>query len=114
MDILNAQDLARLAEQRGGTRVSLFLPTHRGGPQTDRNRIRLKNLLRHAHHALHTDGVRAGQIDAILEPGYHLLDLGRLRDQTSDGLALFLGPDGFRHLQVPLRLPELVTVGTVS
>jgi hypothetical protein len=111
MDILNAQDLARLADQRGGTRVSLFLPTHRGGPQTDRNRIRLKNLLRHVHHALHTDGIRAGQIDAILEPGYHLLDLMRLPDQPSDGLALFLGPDGSRHLQVPLRLPELVTVG---
>jgi hypothetical protein len=111
MDILDAQDLARLADQRGGTRVSVFLPTHRGGPQTDRNRIRLKNLLRHAHHALHTDGVQAGQIEAILEPGYHLLDLMRPRDQPSDGLALFLGPDGFRHLQVPLRLPELVTVG---
>jgi hypothetical protein len=32
-------------------------------------------------------------------------------DQPSDGLALFLGPDGLRHLRVPLRLPELVTVG---
>ena len=66
MDILNALDLTRLADQRGGTRISLFLPTHRGGPQTERNRIRLKNLLRHAQHALRTDGTRAGQIDAVL------------------------------------------------
>jgi hypothetical protein len=111
MKMLNALDLARLADQRGGTRVSLFLPTHRGGPQTDRNRIRLKNLLRQAHQALHTDGLRTGQIDAILEPGHQLLDHMRLGDQPSDGLALFLGPDGCRHMQVPLRLPELVTVG---
>jgi hypothetical protein len=46
MDLLSAHDLIRLADERGGaTRISLFLPTHRGGSQTDRNRIRLKNLL---------------------------------------------------------------------
>lgn len=111
MDILHACDLARLADQRGGTRVSVFLPTHRGGPQTERNRIRLKNLLRHAHHALHADGMRTGEIDAILEPGSRFLDDMRLRDQRGDGFALFLGPDGGRHMPVPLRLPELVTVG---
>ena len=33
MDILHAYDLARLADQRGGTRVSVFVPTHRGGPR---------------------------------------------------------------------------------
>jgi hypothetical protein len=111
MEILNALDLGRLADQRGSSRVSVFLPTHRGGPQTDRNRIRLKNLLREAHQALHIDGMHTGQIDAILAPGHQLLDHMRLRDQASDGLAVFLGPDGCRHMQVPLRLPELVTVG---
>jgi hypothetical protein len=30
---------------------------------------------------------------------------------SSDGLALFLGPSGLRRFRVPLRLPELVTVG---
>jgi hypothetical protein len=111
MDILTAHDLTRLADQRGGARISLFLPTHRGGPQTERNRIRLKNLLQQAQHALRTDGMRTGHIDLILEPGHHLLDHAGLWDQPSDGLALFLAPDGFRHLRVPLRLPELVTVG---
>ena len=45
MDLLSAHDMIRLADERGATRISLFLPTHRGGPQTDRNRIRRKNLL---------------------------------------------------------------------
>lgn len=111
MDILTAYDLARLADQRGGARVSVFLPTHRRGPQTDRNRIRLKNLLRHARHALLADGMRAGEIDTLLDPGHTLLDDRRLRDGPGDGLALFLGPDGARHVRVPLRLPELATVG---
>lgn len=111
MDIINTHDLLRLADQGGGTRISIFLPTHRGGPQTERNRIRLKNRLRYAHHALRTDGIPTRQIDAMLEPGYRLLDLVGLWDQPSDGLAVFLGPDGLHHLRVPLRLPELVTVG---
>jgi hypothetical protein len=111
MDLLSAHDLVRLADERGGTRVSLFLPTHRGGPQTDRNRIRLKNLLATARQALLADGGRAGEVDAVLEPAHQFLDEMRSWEQPSDGLALFLGPDGLRRFRVPLRLPELVTVG---
>jgi hypothetical protein len=37
MDLLNAQQLTHLADGHGGTRISLFLPTHRGRPQTVRN-----------------------------------------------------------------------------
>jgi hypothetical protein len=111
MDTITTHDLLRLTDPRGGTRISIFLPTHRGGPQTERNRIRLKNQLRYAHHALRTGGMPTGQIDALLEPGYRLLDLVGLWDRPSDGLAVFLGPDGPCHLRVPLRLPELVTVG---
>lgn len=111
MDILNAHDLLRLADQRGGTRISIFLPTHGGGPQTERNRIRLKNQLRRVHHALRTDGMPSGLIEAVLEPGHRLLSLVGLWERPSDGLAVFVGPDGLHHLRVPLRLPELVTVG---
>lgn len=111
MDLISGHDLTELATGRGAPRISLFLPTHRGGPQTVRNRIRLKNLLRQAENALRADGVRAGQIDAVLDPARQLLELMWLWDQPSDGLALFLGPDEFRYLRVPLRLPELVTVG---
>jgi hypothetical protein len=79
--------------------------------QTERNRIRLKNLLRYARHALRAEGTGTGQIDAILEPAHQFLDLKTAWDQPTDGLALCLGPDGSRHLRVPLPLPELVTVG---
>jgi hypothetical protein len=46
MDIINTHDLLRLTDQRGGTRISIFLPIHHGGPQTERNPVRLKNQLR--------------------------------------------------------------------
>jgi hypothetical protein len=111
MDLLTAHDLIRLADERGGTRISLFLPTHRGGPQTERNRIRLKNLLATTRQALLAEGGRAGEVDAVLEPARQLLDEVRSWGQPGNGLALFLGPDGLRRFRVPLRLPELVTVG---
>lgn len=110
MDILNEHDLLQVAGQPG-TRISIFLPTHRSGPQTERNRIRLKNQLKHAHHALRADGMPTAQIETLLEPGHRIPNLVGLWDQPSDGLAVFLRPDGPRHLGVPLRLPELVTVG---
>ena len=111
MDLLSAHDLIRLADERGGTRVSLFLPTHRGGPRTDRNRIRLKNLLATARRALLAERGRAGEVDAVLDPAQQFLDEMRSWEQPRDGLALFLGPSGLRRFRIPVRLPELVTVG---
>lgn len=111
MDLLSAHDLIRLADERGGTRVSLFLPTHRGGPQTDRNRIRLKNLLATAGRALLAEGGRAGEVDAVLEPAQQLLDEVRSQEQPRDGLALYLGPGRLRRLVVRPLLPLLTAGG---
>ncbi|AVT37797.1 hypothetical protein [Plantactinospora sp. BB1] len=111
MDLLTAPDLAELASSRGGLRISLYVPTQRGGPATARNRIRLRNLLRHTERVLRADGIGVGRLDAVLGPAWQLLDPPRSWDQPSDGLAVFLGPDEVRQLRVPLRLPELVTVG---
>jgi hypothetical protein len=51
------------------------------------------------------------QIGAILEPGHQLLDLMRSRGQPSDGLALSLGLDGWRHMREPLRFGGPSTIG---
>lgn len=104
MDLLNARHLIGLAGERGGTRVSLFLPTHRAGPQIERNRIRLKNLLRRVEQELHPDS-------AILEPARALVDGTSFWHRPSDGLAVFIGPDGVHHVRVPLRLPETAAIG---
>jgi hypothetical protein len=111
MDLLNAQHLTTLSEERGGSRISVFLPTHRSGPRTDRNCIRLKNSLRRAERALRDDGMSAAETEVVLRPGHHLLDRMRSWRRLSDGLAVFLQPGGIRHFRVPLRLPEVVAVG---
>jgi hypothetical protein len=112
MDLLKAQDLTQLSDERGGLHVSVFLPTDRAGAQTDRNRIRFKNSLGQAAQALRGDGMSAAQTDEILRPARDLLDRTPLWQRPSDGLAVFVGPGGIRHLRVPLLLPETVAVGS--
>jgi hypothetical protein len=111
MDLVKAEDLVELADELGGSRVSLFMPTSRQAGRGGRNRIRLKNLTRHAEHALAGQGLPPNRIDALLEPARQVLDRVLPRADLSDGLAVFLGPDGGRHMRVPVRLPEAVTVG---
>src|SRR5690242_2377631 len=109
MDLVTANDLVWLSEQRGGIRASLFLPTHRAGPRTARNRIRLKNLLQLARRTLRDGGVPAPAVDTAFQPAEQFVEDRWSSHRPSDGLAVFLGPEEFRLVRVPLRLPELVT-----
>jgi hypothetical protein len=111
MDVLHVHDLTRLTDQRGGTRISMFLPISHRGSQPGRHRVRLTKLLRQARDALLGDGMRVGQVDSLLGPAHQLLDLRSLWNQPGHGLALFLGPDEFRHFRLPVKLPEMVTMG---
>jgi hypothetical protein len=69
MDVLRARDLAWLADEHGGTRISVFLPTHRS---------RLKDLLRHGCHALRIADLSTDEFGAALWPACQLLDLTSL------------------------------------
>jgi hypothetical protein len=110
MDVIRRTDLERLALQGAGPCVSVFLPTHRAGPEVQQAPIRLKNLLREATEALQTDGVGAPTIKSLLAPWWRLLDDALFWQYQSDGLALYSRPGWWRSLRVPLDLPELAVV----
>ena len=110
MDVIRRTDLERLALQGAGPSVSLFLPTHRAGPEVQRAPIRLKNLLREATEALQADGVRTPMIHSVLAPLRRLVNDGLFWQYQSDGLALYSRPGWWRALRVPLDLPELAVV----
>lgn len=111
MQLIREFELARLAEDRGWPRVSIFIPTRRGIQSLDANRITLKNQLRLADAELAEMGLRPAQIDAILGPTRGLLDESLFWAGASDGLAVFAGMAGTRVYRLPLPLPGLVTVG---
>jgi hypothetical protein len=110
MDVIRRTDLERLALQGAGSCVSVFLPTHRAGPEVHQGPIRLKNLLREATESLQADGVKAPTIRSLLAPLWRLLDDGLFWQYQSDGLALFSRPGWWRSFRVPLELPELARV----
>jgi Bacterial archaeo-eukaryotic release factor family 3 len=110
MDVIRRTDLERLALQGRGPCVSVFLPTHRAGPEVQQAPIRLKNLLRRAIKALQADGVRAPMIHSVLAPLWRLVDDDLFWQYQSDGLALYSRPGWWRALRVPLDLPMLAVV----
>ena len=67
--MLTVDHLTARAEDRGGSRLSLFMPTRRSGFDASANRIRLKNLLRHTAERMVTrDAVAATLRYAPIEP----------------------------------------------
>jgi hypothetical protein len=96
MDVIRRTDLERLALRGAGPSVSLFLPTHRAGPEVQQAPIRLKNLLREATRALQADGVKAPMVHAVLAPLQRLVNDGLFWQYQSDGLALSSRP-GWRR-----------------
>lgn len=91
--------------------VSVFLPTHRAGPDIRQNPVRLRNLLDDAERTLLADGGRRGDADELLAPARGLLDDYDFWQYQSDGLAVYLSGGSMRTLRVPLELDEETVVG---
>lgn len=110
MDLLPSGELEKLVEERLGPCVSIFLPTHRSGTETQQDLIRLKNLLGEAGEDLLAKGLRSTEANQILEPARELLADNVFWRHQSDGLAVFLSRDNFRSYRLPLHFEELAVV----
>jgi hypothetical protein len=110
MNTLNRDDLRTLMGKHKGLCVSIFMPTHRAGTETQQDPIRFKNLLREAEERLLASGLGTPEAHELLKPAQRLLwDVHFWRHQ-SDGLALFLSPEVFRCYRLPFDFEELVVV----
>jgi hypothetical protein len=118
MDLLLEQDLEDLLEMKGLC-VSIYMPTHRSGPEAAQDTIRFKNLLREAGRLLHTRGLLPEAIVELLAPARALLGDPGFWQKAGDGLAVFLACEESREPQsarrfwryrLPLQLPEQVEV----
>lgn len=109
MALLNRDDLRELTQAEPPC-VSLYLPTHRAGAETQQDPIRFKNLLREAEERLDADG-DGDEAGEVLEPARALLDDHPFWQHQSDGLAVFLAPGTRRLYRLPLGFEELVVVG---
>lgn len=112
MDLLSRTELESLAAVQDEQCVSIYLPTHKAGPDTQQNPLRCKNLVREAEKQLSTVGMSASALQNILTPARELESDPVFWRHQSDGLALFLSAKEFRYYRLPLAFSETVVVAT--
>ncbi|MCM2369940.1 baeRF3 domain-containing protein [Aporhodopirellula aestuarii] len=104
---LKSSDLQKLAQITATPCVSIVMPTHRSGRETQQGTIRLKNLITKA-----TQQLEANDQDAsFLDPLKPLLNDSNFWQHQSDGLAIFATPDDCHLFHLNRDVPEHVSVG---
>jgi hypothetical protein len=110
LDKLTISDLKTLIEKQIGLCISIYMPTHRAGAETQQDPIRLKNLLGEAEEKLLSYGLRAPEMKKLLKPAQELLDNSFFWQQQSDGLAIFLSSKISRCYRLPFGFEDLIVV----
>lgn len=110
MDMITLAELKTLLGRQPNWCVSLYMPTHRRGRDTEQGPIRLKNLLREAEERLESKGLRSPAARKMLEPAQRLLQDSDFWRHQSDGLALFITPEAYYTYRLPLPFTELVVI----
>jgi len=110
MKNLTLDQIKGLAQQTASPSISIFLPTHRAGRETQQDPIRFKNLLRDAEKQLLDGGMGPREASAVLQPAQALLDDSSFWNHQHDGLAVFMAVDDFHYYPLPFRVEELLVV----
>ncbi|MFO0841446.1 MAG: hypothetical protein U0797_03465 [Gemmataceae bacterium] len=109
MDTFTRDDLNLLLHAGQAPRVSIYLPTRRGGGEDAPPRFR--SCLSLVERELAAVGVSEGEARALLLPAQSLAANGEFWGGLGDGLAVFLAPGLFRSYRLPRGFPERVAVG---
>lgn len=110
MKNLTLDQIKGLAQQTASPSISIFLPTHRAGRETQQDPIRFKNLLRDVEKQLLDGGMGPREASALLQPAQALLDDSNFWNHQSEGLAVFMTSDEFHYFPLPFSVEELLVV----
>ena len=110
MPLLSEEEFKTVITESQGPAVSIFLPTHRAGPEIQQDPIRLKNLVKQAEAQMIAEGARPAAARELLAPVSSLLDDAAFWRHQQDGLAIFRSRDILRVYRLPLPLSEFVSV----
>jgi len=97
-------------EKQEGLCVSIYMPTHHKGSETQQNQIRYKNLLRVTEEKLTASDLRPQEAKELLKPAIDLISDVPFWQNQSDCLAVFLSPLSFTFYRLPMQYDELVVV----
>jgi len=105
MALLKETQFKELAEFHGPHCASIFIPTERvsEGVKESKDRIHFEQEVRAVRDRLREYGLSDRAIEAMLEPAMKLASDSGFWRRMSDGLAVFIAPDYFKYLTVPVR-----------
>jgi hypothetical protein len=110
MDRLSKNETKTLLEKQKGSCVSIFLPTSRGGVESQQDELRLRHQIRDTENRLLLENLRSTEIEKLLEPLNALLEDGGFWLHTVDGLAIFRTSELFSYYRLPYSFKEQVVV----
>jgi hypothetical protein len=110
MDMITMEKLKEILTHQSDWCISLFMPTHRAGLETEQDPIRFKNLLAEAENQLKAEGLDASKVDKILKKPRNLFEASTFWQHQSDGLAIFISEDEFHLFRLPIAFTEMVVV----
>lgn len=107
---LSYEMLRELGQRCGGRRVSVAMPTHLRGPQTQQDPVRLSGLLRQVEAEL-AEELGASRAVRLLRPAHELADDASFWKHCDRGLVLLLDTRGLAAFKVPRPLQPVAWVG---
>ena len=110
MSILSQEELTSVIADAQAPALSIFLPTHRAGPDFQQDAIRLKNLLKQAELLLIAKASRPVEVQELLAPVSDLLEDADFWRHQEEGLAILRSPNIFRVFRLPLAFDEFCSV----
>ena len=111
MDLFLATDMQSLLGEHPAPCISIYMPTHRSGPGTERDPVRARRLLRQAQKRLEARGFEPDEARRFVRPLSRKIAEAELFAHPGDGLAVFLSADVCRVFRLPLSFRERVVLG---
>ena len=110
-DLLSKEQIEQLmTAPADGLTVSIFMPTHVRGSETQQDPIRLKNLVGQAVERLKERGTQEEDAETFLMPAIQLTKDEAFWQNQSHGLALFLSSEAVNIYRLPIDFEERVMV----
>ena len=104
------EDLKRLSDIHSDMCISIFMPTELATATTDKQRLRLKNLLAQAEKAVQEGGTNKKDLYDKIAGAGRLMEGDDFWRRRSRGLALFIAPEVFLYYRLPLAFEESFAV----